>query len=57
VEEALEYDMSDFYLAGANRDLGVTINEVIANRFSESPVWKYELLIESIRKAKVFPSL
>jgi|LauGreDrversion4_2_1035121.scaffolds.fasta_scaffold304556_1 hypothetical protein len=52
-----EFNLDNYYLAGANRDVINNIKTVIMSRFEMSPVWRIDLLMQSIRSAYVFPTL
>jgi hypothetical protein len=55
--QLFDYDLENYFIPGANKDLISNIKLVIMSRFDLSPVWRVDLLIDSIRKAYVFPSL
>ena len=55
--QIFDYNLENYYIAGANKDVINNIKMAIISRFELSPVWRIDLLIQSIRNAYMFPSL
>lgn len=49
--------MRKYYISNIARDVLDHIKRILENRFAESVIWHVDVLLESIRKVPVYPTL